>query len=326
MRTGTVAFLCGVLLLQQFDALPTGNAWLVLLPALCLLACRRLRLPAAALCGFAWAWLIAADVLSENLPVDLIGRDVVAEGIIDDIPRRQGRITRFTFEIRTLTPVDRARGTTSTLASGTRLSLAWYGNAAAIGAGQLWRLRLRLKPPHGMMNPGGFDYEKWLFARRIRATGYVRADTGNTMLAPIAPGAGLQRWRQQVSRDLDEHLPNHRHGGILRALAIGERSGITAQDWDLLRATGTNHLVAISGLHVGLVAGLAFLLVSRGWSYSARLAQWIAAPRVAAATAILAGLVYAALAGFSLPTQRAFAMLAIAFAGLLLGQIGRAHV
>ena len=106
----------------------------------------------------------------------------------------------------------------------------------------------------------------------------------------------------------------------MRALTIGDRSRVDAGQWAVLRETGTSHLMAISGLHISLVAGLVFLLSRRCWSLFGGLAEALPAGRAAALPALLAALIYAALAGFSLPTQRALIMICVAMLALFLGK------
>jgi competence protein ComEC len=119
-----------------------------------------------------------------------------------------------------------------------------------------------MKKPHGFMNPGGFDYESWLFRQNIQATGYVR-HAGAKRLPDRA--VTIHRFRQYLSDRIRQWLPESRFTGILNALAIGDRGAIDTSQWQVLRRTGTNHLVAISGLHVGIVSGLVYLLISWIW-------------------------------------------------------------
>jgi competence protein ComEC len=183
--------------------------------------------------------------------------------------------------------------------------------------GEHWQLAVRLKRPRGLVNPGGRDIERWLFVHGIAATGYVLSSADNRRSGP--PGAaGLNGMRQWLSAAIAEHLPARPAGAIVAALAVGDRSRMSRAQWQALRATGTSHLVAISGLHIGLVAGLVYFLVVRLWSLAAAPALWLAAPQAAAVAALLAGFAYAGLAGFSLPTQRALVMLSVAMAALVL--------
>ena len=177
---------------------------------------------------------------------------------------------------------------------------------------------MRLKPPYGSLNPGGFDYEKWLFQEGIGATGYVRQSRENRPLDTVSPFS-LSAIRTEIYNRLSELIESEAERGVLIALALGERRDISPAQWRLFFNTGTNHLVAISGLHVGLVAGLVFMLIRWGWGWlPQRWGNYIAAPRVAALGAIFAALLYAALAGFSIPTQRALLMLLIAFGAIIL--------
>jgi competence protein ComEC len=194
--------------------------------------------------------------------------------------------------------------------------LSWYREAPPLRVGERWRLSVRLKPPHGFANPGGFDYERWLFQEGIRATGHVLARHEQVLLDPGRGAYQIDRWRQRLRDHIDRVLAGGEGSALIQALVLGERSGIAPAQWEALTRTGTNHLIAISGLHVGLVAGFVFLLVRRAWAASARLALALAAPRAAAAAAFLAALTYSALAGFAVSTQRALIMLAVVLLAL----------
>lgn len=314
MVTGTLAFLLGVLVLQWQPALPPASL-LYFFPLLFVFYPLRhtayggliLRLVGASLFGFLWAWMQAAFLLSSELPPDLEGQDVVLEGVVASLPERDAQRSRFVFA------VDSLRHQGRRVPSPGTVRLAWYRNIPELKAGQRWRLQVRLKRPHGMANPGLFDYEGWLFQQRLRATGYVRTSQENALLADNSGRYPLQRLRQYIHQMLRQATGDHASAGLIAALALGERQDINSEQWQLLRLTGTNHLVAISGLHVGIVAGLAFFLLRRLWRWPLLLAT----PKVAALAALAAAALYAALAGFSVPTQRALIMVAVAMLALL---------
>ena len=161
-----------------------------------------------------------------------------------------------------------------------------------------------------MSNPGGLDYERWLFSQRIVARGYVRAEPEPERLTQDLRYP-VDRLRQFIGEQFQTLLPSHSLQGILSALAIGERQGISQDQWEILNNTGTTHLMAISGLHIGLVAGLLYALAYWLWTRSVRLPRYWAAPKAAMLLAWLGACGYAALAGFALPTQRALLMLAV---------------
>ena len=174
---------------------------------------------------------------------------------------------------------------------------------------------MRLKRPYGFNNPGGFDYEGWLYSKKIRATGYVRINAKKKQFAKIideeASGYNMLILRQNLYDGLSSFTSSTNYTGILIALAMGERTGITPQQWQVFRATGTSHLVAISGLHIGLLAGFVFFLTRYLWPFFGSAALKLAAPRAAALTALVAAAFYAVLSGFAVPSQRALIMLAV---------------
>lgn len=186
-----------------------------------------------------------------------------------------------------------------------RLMLSYYG-AATILPGEHWRFSVRLKQPRGHSNPALHDRQYWFVQAGIHAVGSVKGE--GVRLNANHPGAQLhQRWRHRVSERV-KTLPFAQDvRAVLAALTIADKSGINTALWQQFASLGVNHLLVISGLHVGLVAGLA-LLVARGLCAPLRqlpgIRRW--APAVLSISA--AGL-YMALADFSLPTQRAFTML-----------------
>lgn len=321
MRASLLGFAAGIAAFQLLPALPP---WQWLLPAVPVLIImwrvRQRRWLAFVLLGLLWAVLRANMILTAPaLESSLYGKTLQVRGYVTSLPERNANRLRFHFDI-----VDARLGDTVVPSPG-RVRLTWYrpypGN---IRAGQGLDLAVRLKPPRGFSNPGGFDYERWLFSQGIRATGYVKgggyvAESKEWDKGTLVPILQLpNRIRQFLRQRFHETVHNHDAlSGVALALAIGDRSGISQAQWQVLRITGTSHLVAISGLHIGLVAGLVFLLARWLWSRSARLTQVLAAPRAAALASLLAALLYAALAGFAIPTQRALVMVSVTMAGIM---------
>lgn len=310
MRSGTIAFLLGILLFQHLSGLP--DPYLIqILPLLLVLSVRPgFRLPALLGCGFLWALFRAALILAHPLPVDLEGKDLSVDGVIASVPVRVGVKTQFVLK------TNDVLGLSTAWRSPGRIRLNWYGDVPQLRPGERWLLTVRLKRPHGFMNPGSFDYERWLFQQGIVATGYVRDADANRMIS-VSEGLLIATARQHAQDRIDEALDGTRFVGIIKALAIGIRTDISDEQWRILRATGTAHLMAISGLHIGLIAGIAFFLIRMLWPLSGTPALFIAAPSCAAIGAILAALGYAALAGFSIPTQRALVMVVVTMLGIL---------
>ena len=189
---------------------------------------------------------------------------------------------------------------------GKHLRLAWYSPPSDLAVGQQWQAEVVVRRPRGMINPGGFDYGAWLLGQGYQATGYVAATAEATLLAQAAPSLlQLLRTHLQISMSSIASEPAHR---FFLALLMGDRQALTADDWQVLQATGTVHLMAISGLHVGLVGLLGFAL-GAGVVRMALRARWACSARVyrigPPIVAIAFALGYALLAGFSVPTQRA---------------------
>ena len=305
MRTGIVLVVLGIALLAQLPRLPdAGYVGFLPLAALTAWLSAPARPIALFACGFLWALLHAEIILLNMLPASLEGRSLIIHGRVADLPAAGAERTRFEFDVANAWHGDKPVSLKG------RVRLSWYRGAPALAPGQRWRLAVRLRQPRGLVNPGAMDYERWLFAHGIRATGYVVAGAGNRM-THAAAGPGLNALRYRLSAAIDRSLGGEASSAIVTALAVGDRARMTESQWATLRATGTGHLMAISGLHIGLVAGLVYFLVIRLWSAAGTPVLWLPAPVGAAWAALLAGLVYAALAGFALPTQRALVMLAV---------------
>ena len=253
--------------------------------------------------GFLYALLRAQMLAPDTLPSEWEGQDLVVVGEVAGLPDARRERTRFEFDIER---IEESPEATTEFELPARVRLNWYRDAPRLRSGERWRLQVRLKRPRGFANPGGFDYEEWLFRRGLAATGYVRAGRNERIL----PGEwSLSRLRNDLSERIDAALgPEAALRPLVKALALGMRGEMSSAQWTVLRSTGTAHLMAISGLHVGLVAGLAFGLASLAWRLPGVSVLLVDARRVGAGAAILAALVYAALAGFTVPTQRAALM------------------
>jgi len=182
--------------------------------------------------------------------------------------------------------------------------------------GQVWRMALVLRNPHGSRNPYGFDYEGHVFAQGIRATGTVR---GTPVLLADEPWAGLtvaaQRARHLVREAMLPYIGELRWGGVLLALAIGDQASVDAADWLTFNRSGLTHLVSISGSHVTMIAAIAGISVNFLWRRlrwrRRALAERLPAQLAAAWAALLVAWLYCLLAGWGVPARRTFIMLAV---------------
>jgi competence protein ComEC len=317
MRSGTIAFLLGVLALQQFEALP-DSSWMGLMVIslpFALLIKSPFNLAGWFVSGFLWSLLFAQQVLSIGLAPELEGKNLLIEGQVASLPVINQRRIRFELDVQHVLLDGEA------MASPGKIRLSWYTKTPPreLVPGETWRFLVRLKRPAGLMNPGGFDYEAWLLQQHIRATGYIRKSAHNQRILK-AQGYPIHRVRYWIKNRLQQVAGDDNSLGMLLALVIGDKSGITDQQWQSLQLTGTNHLMAISGLHIGLLAGIAFFLGQYLWRWTGTGMLYIAAPRVGALSAIATAVSYAALAGFAIPTQRALIMVVVTMLALFRAQ------
>jgi len=312
-----LAWLAGVAVQLQQRELWRFESYLavtIIAVAVALISARSRRafalLVAAALAtGFALTGIQASARLAETLPPALEGRDVVVTGVVANLPQQGPSGLRFRFEV---DPGGAPAGVPRVIA------LGWYAgfheDAAlvqprlALRAGQRWRFTVRLRQPHGNLNPHGFDYELALLEQGVRATGYVR-DAPATLLDASA-GHPVERLRQRVRDSIYAHVDDRRAAGVLAALAIDDQGAIERDDWDLFRNTGVAHLMSISGLHVTMFAWLAGVLIGVAWRRSTRAMRWLPAPSAARWGGLVAATAYAFFAGWGVPSQRTVWMLA----------------
>jgi competence protein ComEC len=312
VRAVAIAFLGGILVVQQLPDVPSLWWGLALFPvAVLTLWHPRWVVPALFVAGFVYAAWRADLLLQQQLPTDFEGRDVVVEGVVADLPEPAEYGVRFLFDI------ERAHVEEQTVSVPRRVSLSASLDVAP-RAGDRYRFTVRLKRPHGLQNPGGFDYEGYLFRNGIRATGYVRNRPSPVWLEQAGGRYQIDRWRERLGDRIENLLPGNANAGLVVALANGDTGGIRDAQWSVLQRTGTLHLVAISGMHITLIAGIVYFLVRWLWSIpGVTVLRW-PAPLVGAAAGLVAASCYAALAGFVIPTQRALVMLFVSMGAVFL--------
>jgi len=305
MLYSALAFLAGICVYQYVPGLSFSDCWW-LLAGIPLVAfpVALLRVAGMSCAGLLWICWQAGQIADAQLPLHLEGEDVLVRGVVQGLPETLGgQRLRFGFLIDQVSEQDHWQ-TLPLLAR-----ITWYRNKLTVLPGERWQFKVRLKRPRGFSNPGGFDYQRWLVAQGIQATGYVRKGKANRRLYQTG-SQPVQGLRQQLSAHIQQLDVPETMRALLRALGVGDRSAMSTAQWRVLQKTGTSHLLAISGLHVGMVAGLVFFIARQGWSLLGDPQRW-PAPRVAAACSIIAALAYALLAGFQVPAQRALVMVSL---------------
>ena len=266
---------------------------------------------AAALFGLAWTALHGHWALDGQLPPGAPAQDVQVRGQVVELPQSGPGHTRFVLH------VDEAKGLPAW--QGKRLQVIWndpWRGAPARGkevgrhtvrAGAHWELALRVRAPRSRINPGGFDGERHALLRGISGIGTVRDPEA---ARERRPPRGLQAWRERSSAGIAIQV-GHPAARFVQALALGDTRGMSDADWEQLRALGLTHLVAISGFHVGVVAGFGVLLCRLAWWLCPALGRYWPRPQAAAWGAALAATAYAVAAGGALPTVRAALMIGL---------------
>ena len=142
--------------------------------------------------------------------------------------------------------------------------LSWRYPTIAIAQGNTIRVQVKLRPAHGLANVGSFNYQVWLRYKNIVATGYVTNNLVTSVVNSLENKVvnSAVSFRQQQLNQVIKVLPKHPLSALILALTLGDRNNITQQQWQILTATGTQHLIAISGLHLGLVAAFVFMLAT----------------------------------------------------------------
>lgn len=305
MLVFTLLFLAGALLVQQFSVL-FASEWLTVGGLIAGLAVGlRLWRVLFFLLGALWAILFAMNRLSDRLPESLEGINIPVKGIVVGLPEQDEKRVRFDLFVS-----ESGRDVPS------KIRLSWYYPRHEVRAGQQWTFTVKLKRPHGNLNPGGFDYERWLFKEGIGATGYVRKHPAPVILADDPAWYSISAGRQRIADRLSQLLGDSKSLPLVKAITIGDGNNISQEQWEVFRKTGTLHLMVISGAHIGLVAGLVYFAVLRLWVWTGLLA-W-SPQKVAALSALSAAVLYSALAGFSIPTQRSVIMLAVVMVAIIL--------
>jgi competence protein ComEC len=298
---------------------------------------------------FGCAWLLSAGFSYQNIWItnsltlnDFVGKTIIVKGVVANIPTTlsskknsestsnttDNSVSRFNFIVEELNQ--------KKLKEKINVRLRWdhksfskknVRHTEQVKQGQQWQFKVRIKPAHGFANVGGFNYQRWLRQKNLHATGYVKPSEENKLIQ--AQSSYRQNLYVQLNKVLNSLSTKSDMHHFIFALTFGERGKITVEQWDVLQATGTQHLMAISGLHLGLIASGAFglmVLCFRFIPYNLLLTErgklWLVNKNsriVAFIFCSLVALFYAYLAGFSLPTLRALIMMQIFIGSKIIG-------
>ena len=273
--------------------------------------------------GCMYAQWRAAVQLSYQLPESLDKKDIVLEGQIQGLIRHQERTNydgttgskvSFAFRVDFIEPLESEQSASSqasppSVVSVRNLRLSSYDSESIFLPGQRWRFTVRLRSPRGFANPGSFDSRRYMLSQHIDAQGYIRAAKRIDPIEQLA-FSNLMYLREQRHSQLQPIFAQLQYPGVHNALLLGDKSGLTQRIKSLLQQSGTVHLMAISGLHIGIAAGLGMLLGRAVLYCFPTLMLHMPRSVFLAICSFPLAFFYALLAGLSIPTQRALVMVA----------------
>ena len=256
--------------------------------------------------GFSWAYLHQLSVSTPDFSTSPVLKQAELQGVIVSIPKVNHQKIQFQFLVHHIN-----QKPTKTL-----VQLACYDHCPSFHAGETWQLVAKLKKPQNLGNPGSMDYRTSLQARHIQWIGYIHRGTARFISKASSLTTPMLHLRAALAEILKKMDNNPHIIGLIEALTLGIGQDIDAETWDLFRRTGTTHLMVISGAHIGLIAGLSYTFLKWIWCRCHYLPQHMPAQRIASLGGIIMAFLYALLAGFGVPAQRAciaFSLLSIRY-------------
>lgn len=265
--------------------------------------------------------------LAGRVPETLQGQVMVAEGTLVGLARRSAQGQQMAMVIERLSDAHGQgvswRGTVALVWwQGVPTTPAEAGGQPVWEAGQRWRMAVRLRRPHGPLNPYGFDREGWFLEQGYAGSAQV------VMQGPVAPerlGVVAQRWlwpdlwRARLRQRIETHIAEGRLAGLVAGMVVGDQASVDPADWALFRDTGVAHVLSVSGLHITAFFSLVCPLAAAAWRRFPRGCERLPAPWVGGMLGCAAAALFALVAGWELPAQRTVGMLVIAFCVRLVG-------
>jgi competence protein ComEC len=238
-------------------------------------------------------------------------------GLVDDVTKFKNERQKLQLAVETLS------FESSTQKVIGNLQVTVYGEAAGLAVGDHIRFNGRIKEIRNFYNPGGFNYEHYMAFKGVRASTYCRSEKIHWLAHGTEKGLlwGTGQKRSEIEKMIAETAPNRKDTqAILAALFIGQKDAISKELRKRFNRCGVGHLLAISGLHVGIVALVAFWLFSKSMAFIPALLWRGIGQRLAAVFALIPVAYYGLLAGFSPATQRAVLMAAVLLGAYVIGR------
>jgi competence protein ComEC len=294
------------------------------------------------LLGFMWNGFMTRERLLNLLPEEYESVPLLVEGVIDSLPQDSELGRRFTLNVQSWRLLSNSELVMDGGLFPDRISLGWYAPRPFFSTnrsdqkvdlskipqlipGQIWRLPVVLKKPRGLLNPHTFDYERWAFIQNLGANGHVLDKNKVFLLGWTWKNFNglIDFWRFKIRQKIQQSLGgNARYAGVLVALVIGDQNAISQDDWKIFNATGIAHLIAISGMHITMLAIAGAWLAKRFWR-GADLVRALPSQKMAVIAGFLTAFFYSWIAGFQIPAQRTMMMVGVAAIALWTGRVVR---
>lgn len=245
---------------------------------------------------------------TQYLPISVSNKPVIVRGHVLSIPRYRYHAMQFDFMTTHVNYHSVHK----------KLQLKWYGQHPYLQIKDDWQLKLKVN----RKKPFNASYANWLKSQGLQGRAYVVKSAENHLINRFKWYQSINVARQRMAQKLRHFIDNPALSAVLIALSTGSRNFLSTNNWRVFQNTGTSHLIAISGLHVSLVAGLIYFTVGWLWRRSQQLTLRIAAKKIAAVASFIVSYFYSAFAGWSLPTQRAFVMVSV----ILLAELSNRHI
>ena len=307
MQSWMIGMVSGTIFVGWWPILPPLPLCLVFTVIAVVALCWR-TVAARVICGLACGCILGLAhgtvLLQHRLADGCVGVPLVITGTVSSLPTESrmlnyGRRQRFEFSVQDISP--------SRCAGPSKLILSYYGDDK-IRPAQEWQFEVKLRKPWGLANPGSFNMQVWLAQRGVGGVGSIQKSSERRQAGQISSlFVKHHRLRQVISERIARLDFNPEVLGILRAITVADKAGIDHQMWLLFQQFGINHLLVISGLHVGMIAGVGYLLGGIGQRLV--ITTGFLSGCMPGAFALVLASLYSAMAGFSLPTQRALCML-----------------
>lgn len=275
-----------------------------------------------ALLAFSWAQLRWLERIAHTIPPEWNTQVQMVQVRITSMPTRTDYGWRMLIQ-----PESTQIQVTPNIPA--QMSLSWADDdlpmpISSIRVGQTWRLPVHIRAPHASKNEGVFDQTRYWLANNIMGLAYVRVYKNSTseqmpqlLSTHHSVLSAIENWRFDTLQAIDGGLSEQTYpntqasGNVFKALALGDQSAVSAQQWQLFQDTGVTHLVSISGLHVTVLAGILAFCAGWSWRRNVWLTTRVPATHVAQWVGLIGALAYALLSGWGLPAQRTVWMLAL---------------